>query len=51
MKHMCDLSKKDFEKISEKVTIIVSNPRYICKKCLRVANVDERLCKPHKLKP
>lgn len=46
MKHLCDLSKKGFEKVSEKIYPIVIQPEFVCKKCLRVANTDKRLCKP-----
>jgi len=46
MKHLCDLNKKGYDKVAEKVVLLVNDPRFICKKCLRVANSDERLCKP-----
>lgn len=49
MKHLCELNKKGFEKISEKIEAIVIDPQFICKKCLRVANKSGRLCKPTKL--
>ena len=50
MKHLCELNKKGFDKISEKIETIVLDPEYICKKCLRVANKEGRLCKPSKLR-
>ena len=49
MKHLCDLNKKGYEKESDKIENIVRNPKFICKKCIRVANVKDRLCKPTKI--
>lgn len=46
MKHLCELHKKGYDKAAEKIESIVRNPKYICKKCIRVAHTDERLCKP-----
>ena len=50
MKHLCELNKKGYEKISGKIETIIINPEFICKKCIRVANDKARLCKPKSIK-
>ncbi len=50
MKTLCDLKRDDFEKDFSKIVNIVSQPRFICKKCARVANEKQYLCKAVKLK-
>ena len=50
MKHLCDLHKKGYEKLSGKIEAIVSDPKFLCKKCIRVANNKDRLCKPTPIK-
>ncbi|MBZ4683524.1 MAG: hypothetical protein PWP46_1520 [Fusobacteriaceae bacterium] len=45
---ICGLSKKN-----ENIKIIAelsNKPKFICKKCLRVSNKKEYLCKPEKIK-
>ena len=42
-KKMCKLAKKDKR---EKTADKAADPRYICKKCLRVAHKKKHLCKP-----
>ena len=46
---MCHLKKSTLKDHFEEVVDIVSQPKYICKKCLRVANYKSMLCKPKKL--
>jgi hypothetical protein len=45
-KKMCKLAKKDKLK---KTARRAADPRYICKKCLRVAHKKKHLCKPREL--
>ena len=45
MKTLCDLKRDDLEKDFSKIVNIVSQPRFICKKCARVANEKQYLCK------
>lgn len=49
MKHLCELSKKGIDKNLDKILVSVNEPSFICRKCARVANRKERLCKPVKL--
>lgn len=46
VKKLCGLKKDDIEKQMEKILKIVSEPKYICEKCARVAKDDEHLCHP-----
>lgn len=46
---MCKLAK-ELPDSFDKIAGIITNYVYICKKCGRVANVEERLCKPVILK-
>jgi hypothetical protein len=48
-KTLCDWSKKDILAKPDRLAEIVSEPRYFCSKCARVANEARRLCKPQKL--
>lgn len=50
MKHLCDLSKKGVETNLDKILTLVVNPKYICLKCARVSNDENRLCKPKRIK-
>lgn len=45
IKKLCDIKKTDFDKYKNELVTIVNNPKYICKKCLRVANSKKYLCK------
>lgn len=45
-KTLCDWSRKDITKNFDKLTKIVSQPNYICRKCARVAKNDKYLCEP-----
>ena len=49
-KRMCKWSEKDLEEKFDKFTAIVSNPKFLCKKCLRVADKKKWLHKPAPLK-
>ena len=49
-KRMCKWSEKDFDKKFDKFVAIVSNPKFACKKCLRVADKKKWLHKPVSLK-
>lgn len=47
---MCKLAKDGLKKKQEdEILAEVLTPRYICKKCLRVAMDKDRLCDPKKL--
>lgn len=50
-KKMCKLVKEDYleDHLTEYIDI-VKKPKYVCKKCGRVADEEDRLCKPKKLK-
>lgn len=41
-KKRCDLSKKEYAEKVEKL----SSPKFICKKCHRIAMKKSKLCKP-----
>lgn len=47
---LCVLKKSDFEKHTKKIIKIMKNPKFICTKCIRVANEKEFLCHPSKIK-
>ncbi len=46
IKKMCKADDKKFKKIKEQLFDEIRQPRYVCKKCLRVATTDDLLCKP-----
>jgi len=46
MKHLCDLNKKGYDKVASKIVSLVNHPQFVCKKCLRAANSQDRVCKP-----
>ncbi|MEJ2593777.1 MAG: hypothetical protein P8100_01280 [bacterium] len=50
MKHLCALNKKGFDKNLSKILDAIQDPTHICKKCSRVANTKDRLCKPTDMK-
>jgi hypothetical protein len=47
---LCDWDRKEIEKEMDVILRLVNNPKYICKKCARVANTASVLCKSHKIK-
>ena len=49
IKTMCKVKPKDFKELEGEILEQVSSPKYICRKCLRVASKKSRLCKPKKL--
>jgi hypothetical protein len=49
-KSRCDISYSDIEKNREEFLELVSEPRFICRKCLRIAVEKKNLCKGKKLK-
>lgn len=49
-KSRCDISYSDIEKNREEFLGMVSAPRFICRKCLRIAVDRKNLCKGKKLK-
>jgi hypothetical protein len=44
--HLCSLAGK---KRVDEIRHLVTEPKYICKKCGRVADEDVRVCKPDRL--
>lgn len=50
-KTLCDWSKRDIEKKAEKLYSIVRDPKFICRKCARVANQYQVLCKAKRMPP
>jgi hypothetical protein len=49
-KRMCKWDEKDLDANFDKFTAIVGNPKFVCKKCLRVADKKKWLHKPVPLK-
>uniref|UniRef100_Q3ASP4 Uncharacterized protein n=1 Tax=Chlorobium chlorochromatii (strain CaD3) TaxID=340177 RepID=Q3ASP4_CHLCH len=45
-KALCKLDKETIEKQMEALMELVAEPRYICRKCARVASTKRHLCKP-----
>jgi hypothetical protein len=50
IKKLCGIKKDGFQAYEDAIINIVKNPRFICKKCLRVANDKKHLCKPSSIK-
>jgi hypothetical protein len=42
----CDLSKDDIKEQLDELILLTRRPRYICRKCARVSNTEDHLCKP-----
>jgi len=49
-KTLCEWEKKEIEKKPAQLVKIISNAKYLCKKCARSANDKNVLCKPKKFK-
>lgn len=49
-KKLCDLDKKLIEKKIDSLVKYVNDPNFVCRKCLRVANEYNFLCKAVLLK-
>jgi len=47
---MCHLKKSTLKDHFDDVVKLVEDPKYICKKCFRVSNDKNVLCKPKKMK-
>jgi hypothetical protein len=48
-KTLCDWSKGDIQKHTEKLLKLVRDPHFFCRRCARVASTPKVLCKPRKL--
>jgi|GEM_PF-608693 len=48
-KTLCDWKKHEIIDDIDELLILVRNPRYVCRKCARVAHADKHLCKPMRL--
>jgi hypothetical protein len=46
---LCKMKKNMIDEHFIEIKNIVNNPKYICKRCLRVAAKKKFLCKPTKL--
>jgi len=49
-KTLCCLERDKIEDNIEDIAEIIAKPKYICRKCARVASKKKFLCKPMKLK-
>ncbi len=50
-KKLCKLVKEEYlEDHMDDYLEIIKKPKYVCKKCGRVADSEDRLCKPKKIK-
>lgn len=43
---LCEIKKKDIPHEVERIQRMVTEPEYICSKCLRSASKSKFLCKP-----
>lgn len=50
IKKMCKADDEKFKKIKDDIFEEVREPKYVCKKCLRVAKSEDLICKPKKIK-
>lgn len=48
-KTLCGLSRKEIEDNLDSLGELVSNAKYICRRCARVSGKKKHLCKPVKL--
>lgn len=49
IKKMCKANNKDYKEIKKELKELVNDPKFVCKKCLRVSNNEDKLCKPDEL--
>ncbi len=49
-KTLCKLDKHDIEENIDNIVLLVSEPKYLCLKCARVATKKKYLCSPIKIK-
>ena len=49
-KVLCKLEKAEIRAMSAEICIQVSDPKFCCRKCVRVSSSKKLLCKPQKLK-
>ena len=50
-KKFCDFNKKELKQHEEGIINLISNPKYYCKKCIRVSSKKDFLCKPKNISP
>ena len=50
-KSFCDFSKEELKQHKEGIITLISNPKYYCKKCVRVSSKKDFLCKPKNISP
>ena len=48
-KTLCGWSSEQISKKRKKLLDLVESPRFVCKKCARVANQKKVLCEPNSL--
>ena len=48
-KTLCSLDRDDISDHLDDIVEIVSTPKFLCRKCARVANKKKYLCKPMKI--
>ena len=47
---LCKLDKQDMEDSMDDIVSLVAKPKYMCRKCARVAIKKKYLCEPIKIK-
>lgn len=49
-KTLCEIKRNEIKDLEDELILILKTPKYMCKKCLRVASIKDYLCKPKKIK-
>jgi len=49
IKVLCKIKKSEIEPLLHDLIPVITSPKFICLKCLRVASGKKWLCKPKKL--
>ena len=49
MKKLCKFKKANYKKNKKFILLHINDPKFICKKCLRVSDEKEFLCKSEKI--